>query len=130
MVLRLVFGREAFLFAGDIEKEAESEIVQSGIEIASPILKVPHHGSLSSSTPQFVARVRPEIAIINVRQRNSFLPSREVLERYEDLGCKILRTDLHGAISIETEGQNLSLHTFLKPLKSLNPPVTRPPFTD
>jgi competence protein ComEC len=88
MVLRLVFGREAFLFAGDIEKEAESEIVQSGIEIASPILKVPHHGSLSSSTPQFVARVRPEIAIINVRQRNPFLPAERFLNGMKILAAK------------------------------------------
>jgi len=116
LVLRLVYGRQTFLFTGDIEKEAETNLLASGVDLESRVIKVPHHGSLSSSTPRFLGKVRPEIAVICVGQRNFLrLPNPKVLSRYERLGCRIFRTDQHGAITMDTDGQGLSIKTFRRP---------------
>lgn len=116
LVLRLVFGSQAFLFTGDIEREAEAELIASGIDLESRVIKVPHHGSLTSSTASFLLKVRPEIAVISAGQRSMFrLPNPKVLKRYEGLGCRIFRTDRHGAITLETDGETLRIKTFQKP---------------
>jgi len=116
LVLRFVFGDQTVLFTGDIEKEAEAELIASEVSLDSHVIKVPHHGSRTSSTPKFLAKVQPEIAIISVRQRSyRSLPNTKVLKRYERLGCKIFRTDLHGAVTLKTDGKTLRIKTFRKP---------------
>ncbi len=116
LVLKLVFGSQTFLFTGDIEKEAEADLIASGADLESRVIKVPHHGSLTSSTARFLSKVRPEIAVISARQTGMFrLPNEKVVERYEGLGCQVFRTDRHGAITMETDGQNLIIETFRKP---------------
>ncbi len=113
LVLKIVFDSQTFLFTGDIEKQAEAGLASSEIDLESRVLKVPHHGSLTSSTTEFLSRVQPQIAIISGRPRRFYrLPSRKVLERYEELGSRIFSTDQHGAITIETDGQNLTIKTF------------------
>jgi competence protein ComEC len=113
LVLRLVLDRQSFLFTGDIEREAESELIASGVELESRVIKVPHHGSLTSSTVAFLNKVRPEIALVSAGQRSlSRSSSLNVLRRYESLGCKIFRTDTHGAVSLETDGRRLKVRTF------------------
>ncbi len=116
LVLRLAFGRQTFLFTGDIEREAEAELIASGVDLESRVIKVPHHGSLTSSTPAFLAEVQPEIAIISARRRSFFsLPSTRIIKRYERFGCRIFRTDLHVAITVKTNGERLQIETFRKP---------------
>jgi competence protein ComEC len=115
LVLRFVFGGQTFLFTGDIEKEAESELVASGLDLESRVLKVPHHGSLTSSTMPFLRKVRPDIAVVCAGHRGlSRASSQEVLSRYEGLGCQIFRTDRDGAIAMETNGKRLRIRTFRK----------------
>jgi competence protein ComEC len=121
LVFRIIFGAQTFLFTGDIEKEAEAEMIAWATDIESRVIKVPHHGSLTSSTIPFLEKVRPEIAVISAGQRGlNRASSQRILNRYERLGCHIFRTDRHGAVTMETDGDWLTIDTFRKPRLSLS----------
>jgi competence protein ComEC len=108
VVLRLEFGQVQFLFAADIDKREELFLRQKVGALRSAILKVPRHGSASSSTEEFVSAVRPSLAIISVGARNPSVPSRdEVVARYRKVGAEVLRTDEDGAIIVETDGSTI-----------------------
>jgi competence protein ComEC len=114
LVLRLTFGETSFLFCGDIEAAAEEEIRRTGSSLFSTVIKVPHHGSKTSSTPEWVDTVRPRFAVFTVRAggRNR-LPHPTVLQRYEERGVKALLSDRHGAVTFTTNGQDLRVRTFM-----------------
>lgn len=113
VVMRMAFGQVRLLFAGDIERRDERLLLQNGTELTSAVLKVPRHGSLASSTEEFVAAVRPKLAVFSVGQRNPFgLPRAEVVARYRAAGAEILRTDQDGAIIIETDGEKIRYRTY------------------
>jgi len=115
LVLKLRFKNVSLLLAGDIGKEAEERILRKDYPLRSDILKIPHHGSSSSSTPLFLERVKPTYAILSVGERNiGRLPHPEVLKRYGQLGSRILRTDKHGAITVTTDGEKIEVNTFLR----------------
>ena len=114
LVLRLKYKNISFLFPGDIEKETEYRLVNLPFLEPVDVLLVPHHGSRTSSSPGFLHRFMPQIAVFSVGFNNPFrLPSGQVLERYRDLGVKIYRTDHHGAITISTDGEKIEVDTFL-----------------
>ncbi len=107
VVMRLEYGDVAFMFTGDVESEGESEITSyfGPNELKSQIIKMPHHGSNTSSSDEFVDWVNPDVAIISVGENNSYgLPHDEVIQAYEDRGTKIYRTDKHGTIIVTTDG--------------------------
>ncbi len=109
---RLSYGMRSFLFTGDIERAAESDIINSGEYIRSDVLKIPHHGSASSSTPSFLGEVSPEYAVISVGEDNPYgHPRPEIVERLVDLGCTILTTMEYGNIVFVTDGESLKIHT-------------------
>ena len=113
IVLKLAYKNRRFLLTGDIEEEAEAGLVQSGRDLRADVLKVPHHGSQTSSTTKFLEAVTPSYAVFTVGFRNIFnLPNRKVLNRYEDLGCRIWRTDRDGAVMIETDGEKFTVKPF------------------
>ncbi|MBI4488881.1 MAG: DNA internalization-related competence protein ComEC/Rec2 [Deltaproteobacteria bacterium] len=113
VVLRLSFGRVNLLFAGDIEGRDERILLRDKADLSSTILKVPRHGSLASSTEEFVAVVKPKLAIFSVGRRNPFgLPRHEVVSRYVKAGSEVLRTDQDGAITIETDGERARYWTY------------------
>jgi len=114
LVIRLVYGNVSFLFPGDIEAAAEEDLVKSGLPLRSTVIKAPHHGSRSSSTPSFLERVRPQYVLFPVRGGKSGLPNPKVIERYESLGAKVYRSDRDGAVTFTTDGKNLKVETFLK----------------
>ena len=115
LVLRLSYGAHSFLFCGDIENLAEGEILRRRPDLASSVLKAPHHGSKTSNTRRFVESARPQYAVFTVRAGGrTRLPHPEVLERYAAAGSRILRTDRDGAIFFETNGQDLQLKTYLQ----------------
>jgi competence protein ComEC len=118
LVLRLTLGRVSFLFPGDVESAAEGEILKTGMNLRSTVLKVPHHGSKTSSTVEFLNAVRPQFAVFTVRGgARPRLPNPGVLERYEAMGVKTLRSDQQGAIAFVTDGQDLRVQTFFGPLR-------------
>jgi competence protein ComEC len=109
----LSFGRVSFLFAGDIERKEEGILLQSKEDTSSHVLKVPRHGSLSSSTEEFIAAVKPKLAVFSVGHRNPFgLPREEVISRYQAAGSEIFRTDEDGAIVVETDGERFRYWTY------------------
>jgi len=112
LVLRVSLGETAFLFAGDIGAAAEREILASGLDVRSQVLKSPHHGSATSSSEAFVEAVRPALVLISVGQGNRYgFPAPSALERYGRLGARVCRTDLHGAVEISADGRLLRVRT-------------------
>jgi len=114
IVLKITYKNHRFLLTGDIEGEAEAQLVQSGKDLRSDVLKVPHHGSQTSSARKFLEAIEPSYALFTVGFRNIFnLPSPKVLSRYENASCRILRTDRDGSVMFETDGEDLRVTTFL-----------------
>jgi competence protein ComEC len=113
IVVRLRDGRVHFLLSGDIEKRVESALVEEHAPLAAEFLKIPHHGSKTSSTEAFLAAVAPRIGVVSVGEANPFgHPAAAILERYEQARVRLLRTDRDGAVTAMTDGQNLEVHTF------------------
>ncbi|MDD4277126.1 MAG: DNA internalization-related competence protein ComEC/Rec2 [Candidatus Cloacimonetes bacterium] len=94
LVCRYDAGHKRFLFTGDIEREAELYLCEHySQELRAQILKVPHHGSRSSSNPEFLAHVRPQTAIINTAQRNVYgFPHEQAIDRLNEIGAEIRYT--------------------------------------
>ena len=112
VVLRLTMGRVSFLLTADIMQTAEFELITRRANLNSTVLKVAHHGSGTSTSPEFLAVVNPHIAVISVGKDNTFgLPNQEVVDRLEQkLGLEnVYRTDEHGRIEFITNGQRLWL---------------------
>ena len=110
-------GREwSALFPGDLERDGEEAWLAGGIGRVT-ILKVPHHGSRTSSTPEWVERVRPRVALVSAGERNRHRhPSPETLRRYRRVGTWVLRTDQEGAIRITAGARGLLVSTRAHPL--------------
>ncbi len=102
IALQLTFEGRTILLSGDVEAPAELEMLQRGAQaLKSTVLLVPHHGSRTSSSTEFLAAVAPQIAIVSCGWRNRFgFPHPEVLARYQKAGIRVLRTDINGAVQI------------------------------
>ncbi len=109
IVLKITYGTVSFLFTGDAEKQEEFDIMNSGADLKSTVLKVAHHGSNTSSTQKFLGKILPEYAIISVGPDRSNLPKTSVLERLKKFGTKIYRTDLNGTIIFLTDGEKIDI---------------------
>ncbi len=104
-VLRITAAGRSVLLTGDIERPAEQELLSRGVGRTDVVL-VPHHGSRSSSSREFIAAVSPTWAVVPVGYRSRFgHPSAEVLERYRAAGAQLLRTDADGAVHIRLAAQ-------------------------
>lgn len=108
VVAKLFYGGKRFLFVGDLEKEGEMDLIKSGEILTADVLKIGHHGAKTSSTKEFLGKVNPAIAVIEVSPDNEFgHPHSEVLERLKNLDIKVFRTDLEGDIEMMTDGESL-----------------------
>ena len=106
LVMKLTYREVDILFTGDIGKKAEARIIASGQDLRSEILKVPHHGSRTSSSAPFIDAVEPRYAIFSLGQNSQYLfPHSDVVARYRARGCVQLRTDELGAITLRTDGK-------------------------
>jgi competence protein ComEC len=113
LVLRVEYGTQSVFLAGDIEKPVERALVDEQLPIESAFLKVPHHGSSTSSTQPFLADVHPAYAAISVGENNPFNhPTAATLERLRASGAQIFRTDHDGAITLTTDGNSEQVATF------------------
>jgi competence protein ComEC len=114
LVLRLTYKDISFIFTGDIEKEDEFRILNSGQNIESDVLKVAHHGSNTSSSVDFITRVNPKKAIAGNGVNNSFgHPSPGIIELFAGKSIPFYNTADNGAILIETNGKDIWLTTML-----------------
>ncbi len=116
LVMELQYGDIRMLFTGDIEAKAENHLLTLLPDDSQyDILKVAHHGSKTSTTEAFVERIKPRYAVIGVGRFNRFgHPHESVIERLEQTGSEIYRTDLHGAITISTDGKGVIVATMLE----------------
>lgn len=98
LIMKLKFGKCQILFTGDIEEEGEHELAKEYPEKIN-LLKVPHHGSLTSSHVEFLKAIDPDWAVVSVGANNNYgHPKPQVLHRYRNLGIQVFRTDFHGAV--------------------------------
>ena len=114
VAMRLTYGNVGFLLTADIESEAEQQLVVSGAELRSTVLKMAHHGSKSSTTPRFLNAVSPAIAVVSAGLDNPYgHPAPAVIERLEAaVGAEnVYRTDLHGSVEIVSDGATVWVQT-------------------
>lgn len=113
IVLRITYGNRTFLLTGDIERQAELDILSSGNMLIADVIKVPHHGSRTSSTGPFVDAVKAKYAIISVGRTSPFgHPHPEVIERWKAIGANVMTTGERGMISVSTDGNDIQIKTF------------------
>ncbi|MCL1987690.1 MAG: MBL fold metallo-hydrolase [Firmicutes bacterium] len=111
IVLHMQHGNTAFLFTGDAEELSENEIIVAGFNISANVLKVGHHGSTTSSSTAFLDAVNPNVAVIQVGAGNQFgHPNWRIMERLEERGIEVFRTDELGNIVIITDGNSIYLY--------------------
>jgi competence protein ComEC len=115
LVLKITFGKVSFLIPGDISADVEKQLIESKIDLRSDVLVAPHHGSGYSSSAEFIKAVACRYAIVSAGKANVFRhPHPSTLQRYNDAGVSIFRTDRDGAVTLTTDGNNLRINTFVK----------------
>ncbi len=108
-VIKVTYKDTSFLYMGDAETDVEDEITA---DVSADVIKVGHHGSDTSSSQGFVERVSPKYAIMEVGEDNSYgHPKVEIIERWEDIGAAVYRTDLNGNIVVISDGKNITVNT-------------------
>ncbi|MDR7568277.1 MAG: DNA internalization-related competence protein ComEC/Rec2 [Armatimonadota bacterium] len=112
VVIRLRYRERSVLLPGDVEENAEAALVRSGEDLRADVLKIPHQGSRTSSTEEFLREIAPRIAVLSVGARNPFgHPHPQILRRYVRLGVRMYRTDEDGAVTVITDGRRLWVET-------------------
>ncbi len=112
LVLRLKYGRYAFLLTGDLEREGEAALLDRGVPLRADVLKVGHHGSRHATSEELLQKVRPSLAVISVGAHNRYrLPHQDVLDRLQAAGVRVYRTDRHGAVTVRTDGEEIEVST-------------------
>ncbi len=113
IVLEIIWRDVSIVLTGDIGAEAERLITPSFSPSPLRIMKVPHHGSLTSSSLEFVRALSPQAAVVSVGRSNTFgHPAPEVIDRYRRIGADVFRTDRDGAVSMSTDGYVVDIQTF------------------
>ncbi len=111
-VLRITCGNFSTLLTGDMEENSERTLTPEALPVT--VLKVPHHGSLTSVFPPYLRSLNPQIAVFSAGRNNSFgHPHPRVIEIYQELGSEILRTDTQGTIVVQTDGEVFSISTLM-----------------
>lgn len=108
-VVKLVYGDTSYLYMGDAESESEAEILSADIE--ADVLKAGHHGSSTSSSPDFIKRVNPKYAVISCGKDNSYgHPHKETISLFDSMGIKTFRTDELGTVVISSDSETISVN--------------------
>ena len=112
IVLRVDFGETSFLFTGDMERDAEADLLDAGADLKADVLKVGHHGSSTSTSYPFLREVLPEYAVISCGTGNSYgHPHDETMSRLRDADVTVYRTDLQGHVVCTSDGTGLTFTT-------------------
>jgi len=113
IAMRVVFKQVAFLLAGDTQETAESYMLRSRMPLRSDVLQVGHHGSDGGTTSEWIAAVRPRVAVVSCGRRNEYgHPSRDVVRRLTASGARVFRTDKDGAVCVTTDGREIRVRRF------------------
>ncbi|HKZ56648.1 MAG TPA: MBL fold metallo-hydrolase [Thermodesulfovibrionales bacterium] len=111
LVVKIKGRNKSFLFPGDVEEEAEEDLISLGDWLNSDVIKVPHHGGKTSAYKPFFKSVSPEVAVISSGRYNSFgHPHKETLDALQ--GVSIFRTDTDGAVKIQESEKGLEIKTY------------------
>ena len=114
IVLRMQYGHTAFLLTGDAEAIEEADMTAREPNLSCDVLKVGHHGSHTSSNPEFVVAAHPKVAVVSVALHNTFgLPSATVLDRLQQSGARVLLTDKNGAVICHSDGATVRVESML-----------------
>ncbi|MDY0082506.1 MAG: DNA internalization-related competence protein ComEC/Rec2 [Ignavibacteriaceae bacterium] len=110
-ILKVVYGDNSFLFVGDCEYQGEYYLASDFSQVLkSDVLKVGHHGSKTGSSEAFLNLVLPKYALISAGIKNKFNhPSEKVLESLQKINSEILRTDLSGAVLMQSDGKEIKI---------------------
>jgi len=112
IVLRLAYGQISFLLPGDVEEKAEEVLLSSNEDLASTILKSPHHASDTSLNPGFLEAVNPQLAVIQCGADNKFgHPSPTTLAKLKEHNVTVLRTDQNGTVEVVSDGERYWIKT-------------------
>lgn len=115
LVIRLTYKNRNILLTGDLMDFGERMLLADQPDLTGDVLKVAHHGSDSSTSVELLKAVKPQTVIITVGENNQYgVPDQIVIDRLNEIGAKIYRTDLDGAITIMTDGNLLGVDTFVK----------------
>lgn len=110
VVTRVIYGQRGFLIEGDAELESERDMLRLGREVSADVLIAGHHGSSTSSSQKFLEAVSPQAVGISCGLGNKYgHPHEETLDKLEQMGCQVLRTDLCGTVRFYTDGQKLRI---------------------
>lgn len=110
--LMVQYGDNHFLFYGDGEINCETSMLESGYDLAADVLLVAHHGSSTSSDKKILRKINPEYAIISCEKDNTYgFPHKETMEKLNNIGAKILRTDEIGTIVVASDGKEVQILT-------------------
>jgi competence protein ComEC len=114
IVLELLWRDVSVVLTGDIGAAVERDIESQFPPVPLRVLKVPHHGSLTSSSSSFLNALAPRVAVVSVGRGNRFgHPAPAVLQRYQEIHAELFRTDRDGAVSIDTDGKSMNVRTFM-----------------
>lgn len=108
IVIRMRFGEKSFLFAGDIQSDVERDLINSGYNLSSDLIKVPYHGGDTASSMDFLSRVKPSFAVITCEEADRSV-SDNVIKRYNSIKTKIYRTDYNGTIVCTSDGKDIKI---------------------
>lgn len=112
VVIKAVYKNTSFMLTGDAETLSEKEIIKNGFDLSADVLKVGHHGSNTSSSKKFLQAVNPKYAVISDGKDNDYgHPNKETLERLDNLGICVYRTDLLGSIMFVSDGNHVKPYT-------------------
>lgn len=112
IVLRVDYGDTSFLFTGDMEQDAEQDLLDSGANVRADVLKVGHHGSYTSTGYRLLYEAQPKYGVICVGKGNDYgHPHKEPLSRLEDADVQLYRTDTMGTVIITSDGETLAVQT-------------------
>lgn len=112
IICKVTYGSFSAMFTGDAEAEAEAQVLKSysPAEVRAAVLKVGHHGSKTSTTPEFVAAVRPKEAVISCGTGNPYdFPHQQTTAVLTRCGAVVHRTDRQGEIAIRSDGQTYTV---------------------
>lgn len=112
VVVKVTYGKNRFLLMGDAEKLSEEEIINKGFDVSADVIKIGHHGSYTSTSENFIKKVKPTVAVLSLGKDNSFgHPHRETINLLNKYNLKILRTDYHGDINFYSDSENIKYNT-------------------